>query len=135
MARENSQSPVVKQDLIDLEGRFLSHVAEMETRLLAQSADMETRLLSHSADMETRLLSHSADMETRFVSHSADMETRLTSYVDKRNEKVETSLLTAFHGWARSMEIRTRVTGSNVSSLDERLALAEERIAELERRK
>ncbi len=33
----------------------------------------------------------------------------LIAYVDERAEKLETKLLSAFHGWARSMEIRTRV--------------------------
>jgi hypothetical protein len=32
----------------------------------------------------------------------------LKSYVDERSEKVETRLLSAFHGWARSMEIKVR---------------------------
>jgi len=59
----------------------------------------------------------------------------LMTYIDERSEAVETKLLTAFHGWARAMEIRTRVVSSQVSGMDERLALAEERIAELERRK
>jgi hypothetical protein len=29
----------------------------------------------------------------------------LKGYVDERSEKVETRLLSAFHGWARAMEI------------------------------
>jgi hypothetical protein len=59
----------------------------------------------------------------------------LKKYIDQRSEKVETNLLSAFHGWARSMEIRVRNSGSMVTGFDERLALAEERISELERRK
>ena len=34
-----------------------------------------------------------------------DSEERLKSCVDERSEKVETRLLSAFHGWARAMEI------------------------------
>jgi hypothetical protein len=30
----------------------------------------------------------------------------LKGYVDERSEKVETRLLSAFHGWARAMEIK-----------------------------
>jgi hypothetical protein len=59
----------------------------------------------------------------------------LKSYIEQRSEKVETNLLSAFHAWARSMEIRVRNAGSMVTGFDERLALAEDRIAELERRK
>ena len=59
----------------------------------------------------------------------------LRKHIDQQFEKVETNLLSAFHGWARSMEIRVRNSGSMVTGFDERLALAEERISELERRK
>jgi hypothetical protein len=65
----------------------------------------------------------------------AEQLKQMEARIDERAEKLETKLLTAFHGWARSMEIRTRVTSSQVSGMDERLALAEERISELERRK
>ena len=59
----------------------------------------------------------------------------LRKHIGQQFEKVETNLLSAFHGWARSMEIRVRNSGSMVTGFDERLALAEERISELERRK
>lgn len=59
----------------------------------------------------------------------------LKNHIDQRSEKVETKLLSAFHAWARSMEIRVRNSGSMVTGFDERLALAEERTSELERRK
>jgi hypothetical protein len=64
-----------------------------------------------------------------------DAVAELKSYIEQRSEKVETNLLSAFHAWARSMEIRVRNAGSMVTGFDERLALAEDRIAELERRK
>jgi hypothetical protein len=53
----------------------------------------------------------------------------------QRIEKSETSLLTAFHGCARTMEIRSRGTNVAVTGFDERLALLEDRVSELERRK
>ncbi len=52
-----------------------------------------------------------------------------------RIEKVETSLLGAFYGWARPMEIRVNGMTSTVMGFDERLALAEQRISELERKR
>jgi hypothetical protein len=58
------------------------------------------------------------------------MEGRLKTYVDERCEKVETRLLTAFHGWARTMEIKVR----GVTLLDERLSFMEERVSQLERK-
>ena len=39
------------------------------------------------------------EMEERIVS-------AMKAYMNERSEKVETNLLTAFHGWSRSMEIR-----------------------------
>jgi len=49
-------------------------------------------------------------------------------------EKSETNLLRAFHGWARSMEIRVRGISAVSTGFEERLAMAEERISEVERR-
>ena len=36
--------------------------------------------------------------------------TDLKGYVDERSEKVETRLLSAFHGWARAMEIERKAS-------------------------
>jgi hypothetical protein len=52
-----------------------------------------------------------------------------------RTEKAETSLLGAFYSWARPMEIRVNGMTSTVMGFDERLALAEQRISELERKR
>jgi hypothetical protein len=54
---------------------------------------------------------------------------------DKLIEKVETNLLGAFYGWARPMEIRVNGMVATVLGFEERLALAEQRISELERKK
>lgn len=59
------------------------------------------------------------------------MEKRL----ETRIEKSETNLLTAFHGWTRAMEIRVRGVSGMTTGFDERLALVEERVSELERKK
>ena len=55
--------------------------------------------------------------------------------VEARIEKAETSLLGAFYGWARPMEIRVDSITKTVMGFDERLALAERRISELERKR
>ena len=77
--------------------------------------------------MDQELKQYLEAMEAR----TAAMERRL----EARIEKVETNLLSAFHGWARGMEIRVRGVSGMATGFDERLALAEERISELERRK
>jgi hypothetical protein len=58
-------------------------------------------------------------------------ETRLKALI----EKTETSLLGAFYGWARPMEVRVQGISTMVLGFDERLALAEQRISELERKR
>jgi len=73
-------------------------------------------------------------MDNELKQHLIDMEGRFNKRFDKRIEKAETNLLTAFHGWARSMEIRVRGVSAVTTGFDERLALAEERISELERK-
>jgi hypothetical protein len=92
--------------------------------------------------MDEELKRHLADMEARMViilKGQADelkgQADELKSHVDDRCEKVETNLLAAFHGWARSMEIRVRGVSGVTMGFDERLALAEERISDLERKK
>ena len=46
----------------------------------------------------------------------------MESRTNARIEKAETNLLTAFHGWARSMEIRVRSVSTMTAGFDERLA-------------
>ena len=58
----------------------------------------------------------------------------LKGYVDERSEKVETRLLSAFHGWARAMEIKVRGMSTITTGFDERLSLIEERVSDLERK-
>lgn len=64
-----------------------------------------------------------------------DLETRILAAVGQMVEKSETNLLSAFHGWARTMEIKVRGVSAGMVWAEERLSLVEERLAELERRK
>jgi hypothetical protein len=75
------------------------------------------------------------NMDNELRSHLDAMEARLLTHIDARIEKSETNLLTAFHGWARAMEIRVRGVSGMATGFDERLALVEERVSELERKK
>jgi hypothetical protein len=70
-------------------------------------------------------------MDAELRTYLEAMEERVNS----RIEKSETNLLTAFHGWARAMEIRVRGVSTMAIGYDERLAMVEERLSELERRK
>ena len=69
------------------------------------------------------------------------MDQELKSYLDamevrmvERIEKSENNLVRAFHGWARSMEIRVRGVSGVALGFEERLSLVEERLSEIERR-
>ncbi len=81
-------------------------------------------------DLKKYLDDNFARIDERFESIDRRFEE-----TDKRIEKVETNLLGAFYGWARPMEIRVNGMVSTVMGFEERLALAEQRISELERRK
>jgi hypothetical protein len=74
-------------------------------------------------------------MDNELKQYLMEMEGRFNKRLDERIEKAETNLLGAFHGWARAMEIRVRGVSGVTSGFDERLALAEERISELERKR
>ena len=76
-------------------------------------------------------------LDTKFAEVRVDIEKSVRvdiAEVRADIEKSETNLLRAFHGWARSMEIRVRGISAVSTGFEERLAMAEERISEVERR-
>jgi hypothetical protein len=75
------------------------------------------------------------DLEERLAGRIDAAEERTRTYVREQCHTVETNLLHAFHGWARSMEIRVRGVGAVTMGFEERLGLVEERMGELERKK
>jgi hypothetical protein len=82
-------------------------------------------------DMELK-----AYLDAKFAECATKKELEaLEERVAARIEKVETSLLGAFYGWARPMEIRVDGMTRTVMGFDERMSLAERRISELERRR
>jgi hypothetical protein len=77
-------------------------------------------------------------MDQELKSYLEAMEERLAHRLEvnlaERIEKSENNLLRAFHGWARSMEIRVRGVSGVAVGFEERLSLVEERVSEVERR-
>ena len=67
-------------------------------------------------------------MDQELKQYLQDMEQR----VYDRIEKTETNLLKAFHKWARPMELRVNGMTTLVTGFDERLALIESRLFDLE---
>jgi phage shock protein A len=60
---------------------------------------------------------------------------RVEERVEERLERVETNLLTEFHKWAQTYEVRSRGTIQVVHNFEERLVILEERVGNLERRR
>jgi len=126
---------------------MVGHLAAMEGRLIARmdqsGAALESRLVARmdqsGAALESRLVARmdqsSAALESRLVARIEKTEAGLEERLGARIEDTETKLLSAFHGWARPMEIRQRSTTSIVTGFDERLSLVEERVSQIERRK
>jgi hypothetical protein len=68
-------------------------------------------------------------MDAELKQALADLETRLSD----RIENTETKLLTAFHNWAQTYEVRARGTVAAVHEFEDRLGFVEERLNKLER--
>lgn len=69
------------------------------------------------------------------MDHRLDsIETRIERIEElgQKIDEVETSLHKAFHTWARPIELRGNQVVTMIKGLEERLALAEQRISELE---
>jgi len=88
--------------------------AELRTYL----EGMEARLRQDIDGVETRLRESVDAMEARLREHTADTETRL---------------LGEFWKWARTADARYRQNHAVVQSLEERVLIVEDRVAELER--
>jgi hypothetical protein len=108
---------------------------ELKQYLDTNFGDVNRRLdevNGHFAEVDRRF----ADVNRRFDevnARFADVDRRF----DEEREavrQIETNLLSAFHTWARTYEVRSRSVSSAVVGFDERLALIEERLAEVERR-
>jgi hypothetical protein len=105
-----------------LDGKF----REVEARFQA----MDTRFTA----MDTRFAAMDASltaMDARFTA----LDASLREHVSIECEKVETKLLTEFHKWGRTSEMRTRQAITDVGLLGERVLNVEDRISALERQR
>lgn len=67
--------------------------------------------------MDPELQQAFAQLEARLAARIDGAEARM----EERIEATETKLLTAFHNWAQTFEVRARGTSSAVREFDERL--------------
>ena len=99
---------------------------------------MDSELRQYLEEMEGRLTQRADGMEahlTRLTQQADEMEARLRAHTSQECEKVETSLLTEFWKWGRTSELRTRQSMETMTTINERLLNAEDRISALERRR
>ena len=94
---------------------------------------MDPELQQALAQLEGRLGARIDGVETRLRTYIQERSEALRTYVDERSEATETKLLSAFHNWAQTFEVRARGTSAAVREFEERLGLIEERVAKLER--
>jgi DNA anti-recombination protein RmuC len=118
----------LKQAFTDLQTQ-ISHVDE---RLDSFSRHVDERF----EHVDERFESISRHVDERFEAISRHVDERFESisrHFEERLENTETKLLTSFHNWAQTYEVRARGTVIIVREFEERLGFVEERLNKLER--
>src|SRR5579863_1294876 len=91
-------------------------------------AEFETKL---EANFDKKL----AEMEANFDKKLTQTETRIVDRLTELVRDVETSMLTAFHGYGKGQASRMHVLEVADTSFSQRLAALEERVLNLETRR
>src|SRR5579864_1204971 len=81
----------------------------MDAELKQALAGMEVRLNRH---VDERLETTETKLRQYVDERLETTETKLRQYVDERLENTETKLLTGFHNWAQTYEVRARGTSA-----------------------
>jgi len=72
-------------------------------------------------------------MESRIMKRFEEVESRVVKRFEETDEKIreiETSLLSAFHGWSTTMELRLK----SLPATEQRLSVIEDRVSAIERK-
>jgi len=100
-------------------------------------ADLKQYMDNMKAELKAELKGQIESSEARIMQRVDGRidasEERLKQHVSAECEKVETKLLTEFHKWGRTADMRTRQTMEANSFMNDRLLNAEDRITTLER--
>lgn len=107
------------------------NMADNEVATKKDLAEVETRLRADLAKIETRI----TGIETRMTENSAELETRIVDRMTELIRDIETSMLTAFHGYGKGQSSRMHLLESADSSFAQRLAALEDRVLNLETRR
>ncbi len=105
----------------------------MDPDLQQALAQFEGRLNARIDGVEARLRTYVEERTEALRTNIEERTEALRTYIEERSETTETKLLSAFHNWAQTFEVRARGTSLAVREFDERLGLIEERLAKLER--
>jgi hypothetical protein len=91
--------------------------------------------------LEARIVTRFDEQERRFAERLEATEHHFAELLEvtehrfaERLEATETKLLSAFHNWAQTYEVRARGVVATVREFEERLGIIEERLGRLERR-
>ena len=68
--------------------------------------------------MAVELRQHLDSIEERMKQNVSGLEERMKQHVSEQCEKVETRLLTEFHGWASPLEARLRTHSAALRAVD-----------------
>jgi|ERR1035441_4431357 hypothetical protein len=103
------------------------HLESIDSRLGAMDSRLEA--------MEGRFMSALNNRTDQLKTQIDDLRVELKAHVAEECEKVETKLLTEFHKWGRTSDMRTRQAITDTGILGERMLAVEDRVSELERQR
>jgi hypothetical protein len=92
-------------------------------------AELESLLARYAERIEGHTDAELRSVTEQLRGEMQQLEQRLGADI----ERIETSLLTEFHQWARTHELRERGSLSLLATFDDRLRHTEDRVAEIER--
>ena len=95
---------------------------------------MDAELKKHLEDMEGRLEGKLDAAEQRLEGKLDAAEQRLKDFIRDADHDLETTILTEFHKWGRTSDMRTREALTHAAALAERMLAVEDRVSALERR-
>jgi chromosome segregation ATPase len=132
---DNDSAPATRGDINGVRGE----ISELRTELRGEISELRTELRGEINGVRGEINGVRGEIngvrgevkELRADLHGEINELR--TEVRSGLERVETNLLTAFHQWAQTYEIRARGTTSAVHEFDQRLGLIDERLSRLER--
>ena len=103
----------------------------MDNDLKLHLEGMEARIMERVGD---QIAGSEARMMERVDGRIDAAEQRLKAHTSQECEKVETKLLTEFHKWGRTSDMRTREAIRHADTLEERMLAPEDRISAIERK-